>query len=202
MITPLFSCLAFIPFYLLGAFPTGTLVAKKHGIDIAKHGSGNVGATNIARTLGKNAGILTLFIDCLKGFLAVFLAKIFFGDPTLEGLAGAAAVFGHCYSIPGKLRGGKGVATSFGVLIALSPTLALATACIFGGLFAATRIVSVSSVTAALFAPLFAFLAYPEYGWIYSVAVIGLLVVYKHKENLQRIIEGREPKFTLNGSAS
>lgn len=192
--------LAFIPFYLLGAFPTGLLIAKFHGIDISKHGSGNVGATNIARTLGKKAGFLTLLIDCSKGALAVIIADVLFHDSNLSAITGMLAVMGHCISIPGKLRGGKGVATSLGVITALSPALGGAVLCIFLGVFAAFRMVSVASIVAALSAPALALVFYPDVLWHSWIAFIAFLVIYKHKDNLERVIEGREPRFTFSST--
>ncbi len=191
-----------MPFYLIGAIPTGIVVARIHGVDITQHGSGNVGATNIARTLGKKAGLITLLVDCLKGVLAVLLAQIFFGNELLSGIAGMVSVMGHCFSIPGKLRGGKGVATGLGVITALAPMLGLAVLAIFLGVFGAFRIVSLSSIIAALSASALGLIFYPQAQWHHWVAFIGFLIVYKHKENLQRIILGTEPKFSFKSSKS
>lgn len=193
----LLSILAFLPFYALGAFPTGILIAKTYGIDIASTGSGNVGATNVARTIGRTAGILTLAGDILKGILAVVIAKLLFSHGEDASIAGLFAVCGHCFSIPGKFKGGKGVATALGVILALSPLVALICIVLFAGVFAVSRIVSISSVIATLSAPLCIFFLYPEKMWGFPVAAIALLIVYRHRENLTRLIEGREPTFSL-----
>lgn len=193
----LLTILVLIPFYFIGAIPTGFLIAKVYGIDIRETGSGNPGATNVARTLGKKAGLATLAGDMCKGMISVALAIIIFRDTDIASMAGVAAVLGHCFSIPGKLKGGKGVATGLGVIMMLSPSIALAAVCIFAGVFGAFRIVSMASVIAALSAPLFAFFLNPEKLWPFSIAVVALVIVFRHHENLKRLSEGREPQFSF-----
>lgn len=181
--------------YLIGAVPSGKLIAKASGIDITAHGSGNIGATNVARVVGKKAGAVTLLIDILKGALACILAKFASPSEPFHGMAAALVVLGHCISIPPLLKGGKGVAASLGAILILSPRAAILGAATFGLVFALKNIVSLASITAALLIPIFAlFLGAPD-SYFYSLAVISLVVVFKHKENIKRIIEGREPVF-------
>lgn len=188
---------ACIPFYLIGALPTGYLVARFHGVDIASSGSGNVGATNVARVIGKKAGLITLGIDVLKGLLSVSLASFVFGNPELTSLAAVATVGGHCFSIPGRSKGGKGVATGMGVLLVLSPVSAICAVAVFSLIFGLSKIVSLSSISAALCAPLFASLTGIEGSSLYSIGFVALLICYRHKENLRRLSEGNEKKFSF-----
>ena len=192
--------LSLFPFYCLGAVPTGMLVAGWHGIDITKVGSGNVGATNVGRAAGRKAGAITLALDVLKGFLAVVAAWITTEEPGFHAAAGIAAVFGHCFSFPHRLKGGKGVATSLGVILALSPLTASVAIPVFAGIFAVCRIVSLSSVAAALAAPVFALLIGVDDHISAAASVIALLVVFRHKDNLRRLIEGQEKKFSFGSS--
>jgi glycerol-3-phosphate acyltransferase PlsY len=193
------TVVSLIPLYLLGAFPTGYLVARLHGVDITAVGSGNVGATNISRTLGKKAGIITLVIDVIKGALAVWIGCILSDVGWFQAACGVAAVCGHCFSVPPYLKGGKGVATALGVLVALTPSSALVAITVFAGLFATRRIVSLASVGAALAVPAASLIVNaPDHIVIGQVCMASVLI-YRHKENIQRLIEGREPRFTSAG---
>jgi glycerol-3-phosphate acyltransferase PlsY len=188
--------LAMVPFYLLGCFPTGILLARfVYGVDITKIGSGNVGATNVARGLGKRAGVITLLIDLAKGALAVFLAKTISVEPWYQCSAAVAVVCGHCYSIPRYLRGGKGVATGLGVLCALLPASALVSLCVFASVFSLTRFVSLASVLATLVAPIYSLVTGQLEQISLSLVFISGVIVYRHRENLKRLVEGREPRF-------
>ncbi len=188
--------LAMLPFYLLGCFPTGLLLARfVYGTDITKTGSGNVGATNVARSLGRRAGIITLLVDLTKGALAVFIAKAFSVEPWYYSSAAVAVVCGHCYSIPPYLKGGKGVATGLGVLSALVPGSALVSVAVFATIFIVTRFVSLASVVATLVAPLYSLVTGQLEQVSLSLVFIAAVIVYRHRENLKRLIEGREPHF-------
>ena len=189
------TLIALIPFYLLGSFPSGYMLARLHGVDITRQGSGNVGATNVARTLGKRAGILTLVIDLAKGMLGVYLAAAFTPATWYPAAAAIAVVCGHCFSLPPVLKGGKGVATGLGVLIALVPGAALVSIIIFAGLFAATRLVSLASIVATLAAPLYSLVTAQPDPESLALVVVSLVIVYRHYENIIRLIEGREPRF-------
>ena len=184
-----------VPFYLVGTFPTGLLVARLHGIDITSHGSGNVGATNIARVIGKRAGVLTLIGDALKGFLGVCVAQLVSHDVEFAAAAAAAVVCGHCFSIPPYFKGGKGVATALGALLALQPWCALLGIAVFACSFAFSRIVSLSSILAALAAPIGAFLLNEPEPVSLAVVIVSGVVIIRHRENIQRLIEGREARF-------
>ena len=181
--------------YLLGSIPFGLLLARMKQVDLRKEGSGNIGATNVARTLGKTAGILTLFGDCGKGWLACWLA-----GRTLEQeweIAGAAlmAFLGHVFSVFLKFKGGKGIATGLGIYLYLMPLAALSTMGLFIGLVATTRYVSLGSVAGSAAIPLF--------GWLFGAPVPYLAVggatavisIVRHRENIRRLIQGTENKF-------
>jgi len=189
--------------FLLGSLPTGYWLARSKGVDIRKKGSGNIGATNVGRILGKEWGYFIFGLDALKGWLAVWLAREFLqaGDSWTVA-TGMAAVAGHVFSPWLNFRGGKGVATSAGVLLGLAPVALFWTAAIWGVSFAAKRIVSVSSLRAAA---AFRFLEmWLEPGrralW---VAAWGLaaLVWYRHRDNLQRLARGEERGFSSQKKA-
>lgn len=201
MVTQILQLLPLPIFYALGAFPTGYIIAKQQGIDIRSKGSGNVGATNIARTLGKKAGIATLFLDVVKGAIAVLLGNfISNGNETYLILAGLCCVLGHCFSFPPYLKGGKGVATAFGVLCAIKITLGLSVLISFAILFLLFRIVSIASMGAAIIASVIGlFLGIKGLAW-YCLSAISLLIIYRHRENLARLAMGEEKKFSLGQS--
>ena len=187
--------ISLVPFYLLGAFPTGHLVAKVYGIDIASKGSGNVGATNVARVVGKRAGILTLLGDALKGALGVLIAGIVVGDAWFPGAAAVAVVAGHCFSVPPYLKGGKGVATALGVITVLYPSSSIVALITFGAFFAMWKIVSLASIAATLVVPMWALVTNAPDAVSVSLIATAALIVMRHEQNIKRLIEGREPKF-------
>ncbi len=194
----IFIALSLIPFYLLGVFPSGYLIALKSGKNITESGSGNVGATNVARVIGKKAGALTLLLDILKGMLAVGIATLLWpGNDTYAALAAFIAVLGHCLSIPPILKGGKGVATALGTLIVLSPYSILIGVCAFTATYVLTTIVSLGSVVAVVATALSAFFFEEHSGVIASICGISLLIIYRHKSNLMRLAEGREEKLNI-----
>lgn len=194
--TTILIIISFLPFYLIGAFPTGMLISKLHGVDIAAQGSGNVGATNVARVIGKRAGILTLLCDVLKGVLGVGVAALLVGTQWYVVSAGVAVVLGHCFSIPGYLKGGKGVATALGVILALYPSSAVVALVTFGAVFAFSRIVSLASLAATCLVPLWAFVSNAPDATGVGFLAIAATIGYRHQENIRRIMEGREPKFS------
>lgn len=189
------TLIALLPFYLLGSFPSGYLLARLHGIDITQQGSGNVGATNIARTIGKRAGLLTLLLDLVKGILGVYLATLVTPAIWYPAAAAIAVVCGHCFSIPPLLKGGKGVATGLGVLIALVPGAAVTSVVIFAVLFSVTRLVSLASLVATLSAPLYSLVTNQPDSRSLALVVVSLVIVYRHYDNIVRLIEGREQRF-------
>ncbi|MGC8739528.1 MAG: glycerol-3-phosphate 1-O-acyltransferase PlsY [Candidatus Hydrogenedens sp.] len=184
--------------YLLGSIPTGlwigVLFYKK---DIRKYGSGNIGATNALRVLGRIPGAIALFCDALKGFLPVILAKIFLSDYSyLPLLMGISAIFGHLFSIFLLFKGGKGVATGTGVYLAIAPIPTLIAGIVFFITAFSTRMVSVGSISSAItLAILTSFLYKNDLIFVFITCLIATLVVYKHRSNIQRIIRGEENKF-------
>jgi glycerol-3-phosphate acyltransferase PlsY len=192
-----FTCLALLPYYLLGAFPTGRLVARLHGVDITAVGSGNVGATNVSRVVGKRAGIITLLCDIAKGAVAIGIAKLCSPDIWFAASVGVAVVAGHCFSIPTKLKGGKGVATALGVLLMLSPIAALIAIATFALVFSVSRIVSISSIVSALVVPTASLVSHSPDSIVMAQALLAAIVIYRHRENIVRLIEGREPQFAF-----
>ncbi|MCU0441029.1 MAG: glycerol-3-phosphate 1-O-acyltransferase PlsY [Bacteroidia bacterium] len=193
--------------YLLGSIPTAVWVGKVFfGVDVREHGSGNAGATNTLRTLGKPAGLAVLAIDCLKGFaatsLVVFLPESVTGSAVLQWQMGfgITAVIGHIFPIFARFKGGKGIATLIGMVMAMNGWLALSCMVTFVLVVWATRYISLGSMTAAVLSPLYVGLIYnwQEPVFLYFCTAIGLLVVYTHRANINRLISGNENKFSFN----
>ncbi|WP_459775489.1 glycerol-3-phosphate 1-O-acyltransferase PlsY [Aquifex pyrophilus] len=181
--------------YLLGSILFGEIIAKLKGINLREVGSGNVGATNVSRALGKRYGALVFFLDMLKGFVPTALAVELYGyDSWITPLTGIASVLGHMFPLYFGLKGGKGVATAFGVLIALSPSVALASILVWFIVLALTRYVSLSSLVASFSAVIYLLvLEYPP-KIIVMALIIFLLILYKHRGNIERLVQGRELK--------
>ncbi len=197
----------FLLAYLCGSLPTGYLAGKLlQGIDIREHGSGSTGATNVLRTLGKVPGSIVLFIDALKGVLAVSIAReIFTFDlfPTLPiewvdylvPLAATGALLGHSKSVWLKFGGGKSVATGVGVLLAMSWQVGLATMLVFSLTIAISRIVSISSIVGALSVTIsMQIFARPLPSLVFAI-VGGIYVTWLHRKNIERLLAGTEPKL-------
>jgi glycerol-3-phosphate acyltransferase PlsY len=186
--------------YLLGSVPAGYILGYLAGIDVRTAGSGNVGATNVARVVGKRQGLWTLLADCAKGFIPAFVTVQWGLEPAATALVGVAAFLGHLYPVFLKFHGGKGVATGFGVLLGLAPW---ATACLvplFGIVVLTTRIVSLSSMVGAAAAPFVLwFFSHPPVVIIMSV-FLALMVILRHQRNIQRLLAGTEPKFGVPNS--
>ena len=181
--------------YLLGSIPTGLLLAKAAGVDIRATGSGNIGATNVYRTLGRSVGIATLVGDCLKGLLPVLVAK-YVGMPELwVALAGLAAFLGHVYTVFLGFKGGKGVATALGVFLGISPLSVLIALVIFIAVVATSRYISLGSITAAAAMPPVVALLDGRPPLVAVTLAIALLVIWKHRENIQRLRAGTENRF-------
>jgi glycerol-3-phosphate acyltransferase PlsY len=189
--------------YLLGSIPFGYLLVRiLRKEDIRATGSGNIGATNVARSGGKGLGLLTLFLDLLKGFAAVWIAKQFApgtpGFPSdLAVAAGIAAVLGHVFPIWLRFKGGKGVASALGVFIAIAPLAALCALGVFVVVFALTRYVSLASILAAVMMPVFCLLWMPDRSPVFvgGVIFLSLLVIAKHHANISRLMQGKESRF-------
>lgn len=181
--------------YLLGSVPFGLVIAQLFGLgDIRKIGSGNIGATNVLRTGNKLAAFLTVILDAGKGALAVVIARLLVGEDA-AGLAGLFAMLGHLYPVFLKFRGGKGVATFLGTLLALSLPVGLATCLTWLIVAIIFRYSSLSSLVAAAFAPVFTYFLYHTHGAI-LVLFLSALVFYCHGANIQRLLKGTEPKIS------
>lgn len=193
--------------YLLGSFPTGYLAGKLlQGIDIREHGSGSTGATNVLRILGKVPGSIVLFIDALKGALAVTIASSIFSlnlfstlqiewQDYLIPLAAISAILGHSKSIWLNFSGGKSVATSVGVLLAMSWQVGLATMLVFSVVIAISRIVSISSIAGAASATIWMLVFHRPLPSVVFAIIGGIYVIWRHSANIKRVITGTEPKL-------
>lgn len=195
-----------LPAYFLGSIPTAVWVGKtKYGLDVREHGSKNAGATNTFRVLGKKAGKVVLTIDILKGMLAVllpyFVLPFSFSDPHLTHIqlvASFLAVFGHVFPIFAGFKGGKGVATSLGVIVGLQPVAAAICLVIFLLIFISSNYVSLGSICAAL--------AFSICLWLFPINTIALpifgsllafIVIFAHRKNIRRLLDGTESKMNL-----
>ncbi|MGV3755720.1 MAG: glycerol-3-phosphate 1-O-acyltransferase PlsY [Verrucomicrobiota bacterium] len=194
--------------YFMGSIPTGYLVAKAKGVDIRSVGSGNIGATNVFRILGRGPGTFVLLVDALKGFLAcglvVRLAWQTFGQPGpgddvtrlhLSIVAGICAVLGHNYTCWLNFKGGKGIATSAGVLIALVPYGFLVTLATWLVVFAVSRYVSLASIIAAAVLPFATWQLHGRPELIGITTLMSALAIYKHRANIQRLRAGTENRI-------
>ena len=181
--------------YLLGSIPIGYLLARRAGVDVRAVGSGNVGATNVARTAGRRLGLWTLFGDAVKGALAVALARASTSSEAIVGATAVAAVAGHVFPVFLSFRGGKGVATGLGVLFVLAPAATPIPLVAFASAFTLSRIVSLASLAAAVAAPVAILgLGYAR-ATVVAALSIAVLIVWRHAENLARIRAGSEPRF-------
>jgi glycerol-3-phosphate acyltransferase PlsY len=210
--------LVIIVAYLLGSIPFGYLIVRtKEGSDIRQTGSGGTGATNVSRRAGKVAGVLTLLLDAFKGAAAVLIAMWVLSVPSVGAdrgvaiqvstawwvaAAALAVMIGHIFPVWLKFRGGKGVATGVGVFLVLMPAVVGIAALIFVGIVLVTRYVSLGSMIAALSIPVLALLKHKfvspnaNFAPLMTVAVVGaLLIVFAHRENVGRLVLGRESKF-------
>jgi glycerol-3-phosphate acyltransferase PlsY len=190
--------------YLLGSIPTGYLVGMAKGIDVWKAGSGNIGATNAFRILGKGAGILVLLVDATKGWLAAALVpKLAHGmiNPTgedteyLQIIGGVMVILGHNYTCWLKFKGGKGIATSAGVLIALIPWAFAVGFVAWMVVFFLTRYVSLASIAAAVSLPFATWAFGGSYSMLVVATILSVLAIYKHKPNIERLLNGTENKL-------
>lgn len=186
--------------YLLGSIPFGYILVRVfHGEDVRSSGSGNIGATNVART-SPALGVATLLLDAAKGFAAVLLARSLFAGPQQKLLmttAAFCAVLGHLFPVWLKFRGGKGVATSLGSFVLVAPKSVVCIVGVFLILVAMLRYVSLGSVVAAAALPLLAWVLheYVEPAQLLLIAAASLLVVWKHRHNIARLAAGTEPKL-------
>ena len=204
----LLLCAVILEAYLFGSIPNGYLAGRLSGVDVRKHGSGNIGATNVLRVLGKPWGFAVFFADALKGFLAVRLA-IYLASRTPETVgyiefyaivAAAACVAGHSFPVWLRFKGGKGVATSAGSLAGVTPIAAFTIFCVWLVVFKVTRYVSLASIVAATALPvavavLIALQQTQGTVLFYFSVVMTALVVWRHRSNISRLMNGTEPRF-------
>ncbi len=183
--------------YLLGSIPTGLVLGTLSGVDVRQGGSGNIGTTNVVRLVGWKAGLLTLLADMAKGIVPVLIAILLDFDLAVQAQAGLAAFIGHLYPVFLKFRGGKGVATALGILATLTPWAVLVLIVVFALVAVTTRWVSLASISAAIVTP--ALVWSLSYGapvfWV--SLILSTLVILRHKENIQRLYSGTEPRFNL-----
>ncbi len=202
--------------YVLGSTPTGYAAARVlKGIDIREHGSGSTGATNVLRTLGTVPGLVVLLIDALKGYGAIAFTHWAFNFaannqlippevnaaswlPWIVASAGLAVVLGHSKSIWLGFSGGKSVATSLGVLLAMSWMVGLSTVGVFGSVFALSRIVSLSSIAGAIGVSLLMLFFHQPLAYILFAFTGGFYVIWRHRSNIERLIAGTEPQMGQN----
>lgn len=215
----LLIALIVIAAYLLGSIPFGLIVSKSQGLDIREHGSKNIGATNVWRVLGKKWGLTTFIADVLKGVAAVLFAKwlaarwaihvplphgherIDFLAQDYAGIAAAmGCIIGHSAPVWLRFKGGKGVATSLGVLFGMMPLVAVSDFILWAIVFKASRYVSLASIVGAAALPVFT-IAYLFAGWVegwgyfYFAVATGLLVIRRHRDNIKRLVAGTENRF-------
>lgn len=194
--------------YFVGSVPTGFLIARSRGVDIRKVGSGNMGATNVFRALGKKAGTIVLLIDILKGWLACQVAAQLVVHWAASGpeypvhmherfliIAGVCAILGHNYTCWLSFKGGKGIATSAGVLLAWVPWVFLIVVALWGVIFKATRYVSLASIIAAAMLPVITWLLGRSPVMIVVTACLAAMAIWKHRSNIQRLLAGTENRF-------
>ncbi len=182
--------------YLIGSISFGIIFSKLFGLpDPRTVGSGNIGATNIARSGKKLPAILTLLGDALKGWLPVWLALQSNMLMWVVAAIGLAVFFGHLYPIYHKFKGGKGVATALGVMLAVSPMLGLACLLTWAFVFAISRLSSLSAIVAAALSPVFAWLLLPYKNYVLMVLVMAVMLVWRHKSNIQKLLNGTESGF-------
>ena len=189
----------FLVSYLLGSFPSGFLYAKNiKGIDLRNVGSGSTGATNVLRNIGKWPALIVFIIDVLKGFIAVKIAYLFLSDNIFQVLAGLFAITGHIWPIWLKGKGGKAVATGLGMFIALSWKVGVASFGTFLIVISLTKIVSLSSITAAFLLPIYMLIYVGTFNHTFSIFsfLVAIIVIWKHRSNIQRILKGEETKIS------
>ena len=196
----MFNVSAVIAAYLIGSLSFAVIVSKYYGMDDPRtYGSGNPGATNVLRSGKKKAAALTLLGDALKGLVAVILARCLqdalnLSDITIAAVA-VAALVGHMWPIFFGFKGGKGVATALGVLLALSPATALVCAAIWLVMAFGFKVSSLAALVATVAAPLVAFWLMPYSSWAWATVIIAVLVLYRHKSNIQNLLQDKEGKI-------
>lgn len=194
--------------YLLGSIPFGLIISRAVvGLDIAQTGSGNIGATNVAREVGLRWGVVTLVVDALKGWVPVTLTQHFpvlsaHGAEAFAGIVGLSALLGHQFSIYNRFRGGKGIATALGVFLALSPFSCLFSGTMFLAAVALWGYVSLGSIVAALTLPVWLYILGHSASLILLSGVMSLLITFLHRANIRRLLQGNERRWSKGGYLS
>lgn len=181
--------------FLIGSIPFGIIFAKAKGVDIRKTGSGNIGATNVLRSVGKREAALTLAADAGKGLLPVLVARHFMDSEIGIGLVGFAAVAGHVFSVFLRFRGGKGVATAIGAISVYYPPAGLAVVVVWIASFALTRISSAGAIISFLLLPIITHFLGGGKEKVLIIFLISLLIIIRHKDNIERIAKGEESRI-------
>lgn len=182
--------------YLLGSIPFGVIISKYKGINLKEKGSGNIGATNVLRTVGKGAAAFTLLGDLLKGSLSVFIANNFLHEPWIA-FTGIAVILGHIFPVFIRFKGGKGVATTFGVILIYSPIVAISAILLWSVVVFIFRYSSLGAVITFLFLPAIVSILDPDKMKLYFSSFISIIIILKHKDNLLRIFKGTETKIGI-----
>jgi glycerol-3-phosphate acyltransferase PlsY len=190
----LFPIAAIVISYFLGNISPAILIGRAMGVDIRKQGSGNAGTTNALRVLGKKAAVAVLAIDVFKGVAAVLLGR-YIGGQELAMYCGLAVFLGHIWHAAFGFRGGKGIATGFGVALAWEPLLGLILAASAAIFFVTTKRISVGSIVAAIIFPFAAY--YFDHSYLPVAVVMGVIVLVKHRRNIMRLMKGEEPKVSF-----
>ena len=202
----IFLSLFFTLGYFVGSIPFGLILAKAYGLgDIRKIGSGNIGATNVLRTGNKKIALMTLLLDGIKGAFAIFITREAFNYEILTNLindiiffecvVGVAAVIGHCFPIWLKFKGGKGVATGFGIILCFDLLVGILNLITWLLIIKLFKVSSLSALVSYFFIPIFIFLNSPENNIFISSIIISCICFFKHKENIKRLLTGSEPKI-------
>jgi len=187
---------AFVATYVVAAIPFALIVSRSQGVDLRKIGSGNIGATNVYRSMGFKWAVIVFLLDAIKGFIpTIVIINVYNHMPILHVLIAAMAIFAHSYTVFANFKGGKGAATGLGVLLALSPIIFIGIAVLAIVIILKTRYVSVGTMTCCVLIPISFFLL--SYPWVYTffVSFICLFVIYRHKPNIKRLIAGKENKI-------
>jgi len=194
--------------YLIGSIPTGFLIGRARGIDLRQHGSGNIGATNAMRVLGRGLGVFVLIVDLLKGWISAYaipiiVKKILFPEIDQSAMAacsvfaGVGAVIGHTYTVWLGFNGGKGIATSAGVFLALTPVATLICLGIWLIIVVTTRLVSLGSIIAAILLPILVGVTARQRPILVVTVIVSILVIWRHKSNISRLINGTESRISF-----
>jgi glycerol-3-phosphate acyltransferase PlsY len=188
--------------YLLGSVPFGYMIPRIWNIDIRRHGSGNIGATNVFRTLGTIPGLLVFLLDLLKGTIPVVIAQLITSNPWIIILAGCAAVLGHTFSIFLKFKGGRGAATALGLLLGIAPEIFLGAVIIATIIIITTRFVSLASMTTCVLVTLAFLVLKKPLPYLLVVSLVSSLIIIRHIPNIKRLLSGTEPKIGSSKSKS